>query len=98
MTYTKRTLRVGTKEKAKAKKQGRDKHRLPLIEVVLLGVVLQTGLLNEELHPFEERGRDRGRLLPQEDVDRLRGRDAELRATTDVIRTALGVFTVNEAV
>lgn len=71
---------------------------LPLVKSLLTRIVLQTTVVNQELHSLEEGGRDRGRLLSEQDVDGLGRRDAQLRAATGAVRAALGIGAVHETV
>lgn len=59
------------------KKVSLDSFEVPFIECVLLGVALEASFLNEKFHALVERGGDGRRLLPQQDVDGLRGCDAK---------------------
>jgi hypothetical protein len=78
--------------------RGGDREGLPLVKSLLTGIVLQTTVVNQEFHSLEERGRDSGRLLPQQDVDGLGCGDAELAAATDAVGAALGIGAVDEPV
>lgn len=71
---------------------------LPLIEGLGLGVVLQTAVLDHELHALEEGSGDGGRLFTQQDVDGFRRRHAELTAAAEMMRTTLRVLTVHQSI
>ncbi len=70
----------------------------PLVEALPLDVALQSPVLDDELHPLEEGGGDGGRLLPQQDVDRVRHGVAQLALGADGVLAALGILAVGEAV
>ena len=72
--------------------------KLPFIESGTLDVALKSLVLDDELHLLEEGGRHCRRLLPQEDVDGLRHRVAELALLADRAFAALGVLAVSQAV
>ena len=71
---------------------------LPLIEAVPLDVALHPLVLDDELHPLEEGRGDGGRVLPQQDVDRLRDRVTKLGLLTHGVFAALGIFTVGKTI
>lgn len=70
----------------------------PLVEGLLAGVVLQAALVDQELHPLEERGGDGWWLLSQKYIDRLRSRHAKLTATTHMKRATFRVRAIDETV
>ena len=71
---------------------------LPLVEAGPLDVALEPLVLDDELHPLEEGGRDGRGLLPEQDVDWLRHRVAELAVLADRVLTALGVLAIGQTV
>lgn len=71
---------------------------IPFVERLQSGVVLQTALVDDELHALEERGGDCWWLLPQQNVDRLGRTHAQLAEATGRILAALGVLAVHETV
>ena len=70
----------------------------PLVERSVLGVTLQTALLDDEAHFLEEGGRGRGRLPLQQDLNWPGHRLAELAAAARGRAAALGVFAIGQAV
>ena len=71
---------------------------LPLVERSVLGVTLQTALLDDEAHFLEEGGRGRRGLPLEEDVDGPGDGGAELGTLAVGTVAALGVLAVCEAV
>ena len=68
---------------------------LPLVESRPLDIALESFVLDDELHPLEERCRDGRRLLPQQDVDGLWHCVAELAVLAHGVFAALGVLAVS---
>lgn len=71
---------------------------LPFVKSLGLGVVLETSVLDHELHALKEGSGDGGRLFAQQDVDGFGRRHAELAAATEVVGAALGVFAVHQTI
>lgn len=71
---------------------------IPLVERLLTSIVLQTTVVNQEFHSLKERSRDRGWLLPQQDIDGLGRRNAQLTAAAHAVRAALGISAIHKAV
>lgn len=71
---------------------------LPLVEAGSLYVALESLVLDDELHPLEEGGRDGGRLLPQQDVDGLGHRVAQLAVLADWVLATLGILAIRQTI
>ena len=76
----------------------RERELLPFIESLLLGVALQSPVLDDEPHPLVEGCGDGRRLFPQEDVDGSGDGVAELGVFTHGGLAALRVLAVHQAV
>ena len=71
---------------------------IPFVEPRPLNVALKALVLDDELHLFEEGGRHGRRLLPEEDVDRLRHGVAELALLADRAFAAFRVLAVRQTI
>ena len=80
------------------KRQPRHTLSSPLVEALGGDVALHALVLDDELHPLEEGGGDRGRMLAQQDVYGLGHRVAQLAALADGALAALGILAVGQAI
>lgn len=71
---------------------------IPFVEPRPLNVALKALVLDDELHLLEEGGRHGRRLLPEEDVDRLRHGVAELALLADRAFAAFRVLAVRQTI
>ncbi len=77
---------------------GKKNGKIPFVESGTLNVTLKSFVLDDELHLLEEGGRHGRRLLPEEDVDGLWHRVAELALLADGTLAALRVLAIGQAV
>lgn len=71
---------------------------IPFVECLQTGVVLQTALIDQELHAFEEGGSNRWWLFAKQNVNGLWCTDAQLAHATRWILTAFRILTIDQTI